>query len=179
MWEDLLQKMQQADEKALARSISLIENEEEGYESLLLSIYPNPESKIIGITGTKGKTTTTFLLEHILQHAGYKTALTSTVKNKILDQEFPAPLTTAQPDYLHQFLSVCVQAQVEYVVMEVAAQALSLHRVEGIEFDGIIFTNFALEHLEFYASMDDYFAAKRSPPRNSLHLYHDCRYGIL
>lgn len=122
--------------------------------------FPAQQLKIIGITGTKGKTTTTFVLEHILRTAGYTTALMSTVKNKIMDQDFIAPLTTAQPDYLHQFLKVCVQEKVEYVVMEVAAQALSLHRVDGIEFDGIIFTNFALEHLEFYTSMDEYFAAK-------------------
>jgi UDP-N-acetylmuramyl-tripeptide synthetase len=122
--------------------------------------FPAQKLKIIGITGTKGKTTTTFLLEHILRTSGYKTALLSTVKNMILEQEFSAPLTTAQPDYLHQFLKICVQAGIDYVVMEVAAQALSLYRVEGIRFDGIIFTNFALEHLEFYKSLDEYFAAK-------------------
>lgn len=121
---------------------------------------PAQQLKIIGITGTKGKTTTSFLLWHILKTAGYKTALLSTVNNYIDDQKFSAPLTTAQPDYLHQFLKLCVAQGVTHVVMEVAAQALSLHRVYGIEFDGIIFTNFSLEHLEFYASMEEYFAAK-------------------
>jgi UDP-N-acetylmuramoyl-L-alanyl-D-glutamate--2,6-diaminopimelate ligase len=121
---------------------------------------PASQLKIIGITGTKGKTTTSFLLWHILKTAGYKTALLSTVNNYLDDQKFSAPLTTAQPDYLHQFLKLCVEQGVTHVVMEVAAQALSLHRVYGIEFDGIIFTNFSLEHLEFYASMEEYFAAK-------------------
>lgn len=123
--------------------------------------YPAKQLKIIGITGTKGKTTTSFLLEHILKSAGKRTALTGTVKNRILDYTLPAPLTTPQPDYLQQFLKVCVEQHVEYVVMEVAAQALTLHRVHGIEFDGIIYTNFAHEHLEFYTTLDDYFAAKR------------------
>jgi UDP-N-acetylmuramoyl-L-alanyl-D-glutamate--2,6-diaminopimelate ligase len=118
--------------------------------------------RIIGITGTKGKTTTAFLLEHILQAAGKKTALLGTVKNRIKGHDLPAPLTTPQPDYLQQFLLLCVQHGVEYVVMEVAAQALSLHRVHGIAFDGIIFTNFSHEHLEFYATLDDYFAAKKT-----------------
>lgn len=121
---------------------------------------PAKQLKIIGITGTKGKTTTSFLLWHLLKTAGYKTALLSTVNNYINDEKFSAPLTTAQPDYLHQFLKLCVENDVTHVVMEVAAQALSLHRVYGIEFEGVIFTNFSLEHLEFYANMEDYFAAK-------------------
>ncbi|MCL4361551.1 UDP-N-acetylmuramoyl-L-alanyl-D-glutamate--2,6-diaminopimelate ligase [Candidatus Dependentiae bacterium] len=124
--------------------------------------FPAKKLKIIGITGTKGKTTTTFLTEHILKTAGYKTALLSTVKNKILDKEFSTKLTTAQPDYLHMFLSKAVQAGVEYVVMEVAAQALSLYRVYGIEFDAVIFTNFSQEHAEFYSNLDEYFEAKVS-----------------
>src|SRR5436190_15347423 len=66
--------------------------------------FPASKLKIIGITGTKGKTTTAFLLEHILQAAGYKTALISTVHNKINGVTFPSSLTTPQPDYLHQFL---------------------------------------------------------------------------
>ncbi len=124
--------------------------------------YPAEKLKIIGITGTKGKTTTAFILEHILREAGHKTALISTVHNAILDNEFVSSLTTPQPDYLHQFLKVCVEHDVTYVVMEVAAQALTLHRVDGIQFDGIIFTNFAQEHLEFYKTLNDYFKAKCS-----------------
>jgi len=122
--------------------------------------YPARQLKIIGITGTKGKTTTTFLLAHILQEAGKKVAYISTVHNKIMDIVLPASLTTPQPDYLHQFLRTCVNSGVEYVMMEVAAQALTLHRVHDIMFDGVVFTNFAHEHLEFYATMDDYFDAK-------------------
>lgn len=122
--------------------------------------YPANAMRIIGVTGTKGKTTSTFLLEHILRSAGYKTALISTVKNHILDMTYEAHLTTPQPDYLHTFFSLCQQQAVQYVVMEVAAQALSLHRVDTIIFDAAIFTNFSLEHSEFYASQDDYFTAK-------------------
>lgn len=122
--------------------------------------FPAQKLRIIGITGTKGKTTTSFLLEHIVRTAGYKTALLTTVHNKILDTVFPAPLTTAQPDYLHQFFKTCVEHGVEWVVMETAAQALSLHRAHDIEFDGIIFTNFSQEHAEFYPTMQEYFAAK-------------------
>ena len=124
--------------------------------------YPADKLKIIGITGTKGKTTTATLLHHILKSACKNVALISTVENKIGDQIFKAPLTTPQPDYLHMFFDLCVRAGIEFVVMEVAAQALTLHRVHGIRFDVGIFTNFAHEHLEFYASMDDYFAAKCS-----------------
>jgi len=122
--------------------------------------YPAKKLKILGVTGTKGKTSTTFMVEHLLRSAGYKTALLSTVHNKIGDTIFPTELTTAQPDYLHSFFSVCVQNNVEYVVLEVAAQALSLHRVHGLSFDGAIFTNFGQEHAEFYKTQDDYFAAK-------------------
>ncbi len=122
--------------------------------------FPATSLKIIAITGTKGKSTTTFLLEHLLRSAGKKTALLSTVKNIILGQEFPTKLTTQQPDYLHAFFAVCRDAGVEWVVMEVAAQAFSLYRVHGLEFEAGIFTNFSREHGEFYADQEDYFAAK-------------------
>jgi UDP-N-acetylmuramoyl-L-alanyl-D-glutamate--2,6-diaminopimelate ligase len=122
--------------------------------------YPARKLKIIGVTGTKGKTTTSSIMHHIIEQSGRKAALLTTAGNKIGSISFSAPLTTAQPDYLHQFLKQCVKAGVEYVVMEVAAQAVTLYRVYGIEFVGIIFTNFGLEHLEFYADMESYFAAK-------------------
>lgn len=122
--------------------------------------HPAKKLRIIGITGTKGKTTTSFLLEHIFRSAGYNTALVSTVKNSINGHDLAAPLTTPQPDYLHNFLQCCVNQKVDIVVMEVAAQALSLHRTAGIKFDGALFTNFSLEHLEFYPSMAHYFDTK-------------------
>jgi UDP-N-acetylmuramoyl-L-alanyl-D-glutamate--2,6-diaminopimelate ligase len=123
--------------------------------------YPARKLKIIGITGTKGKTTTSFILAHLLYSAGYSTALLSTIRNRINDQEFATALTTQQPDYLHVFLDLCVRAEVTHVVMEVSAQALSMNRLAGIEFDGAIFTNFSQEHAEFYPTLDDYFNAKK------------------
>lgn len=122
--------------------------------------YPARALKIIGITGTKGKTTTSFLIEHVLRTAGHKTAMLGTIRNRILNKEFEAPLTTPQPDYLHAFFAECRDHGVDYVVMEVAAQALSLHRLETIIFDAAVFTNFSLEHSEFYGSQEDYFKAK-------------------
>jgi len=146
------------------KNISLIRVQNTRHALAILSAqaadYPADRLCIIGITGTKGKTTTSFLLEHIIKKAGHKTALLSTVHNKIGDTVFAAPLTTAQPDYLHQFLKLCVQEKVRYVIVEVAAQALSMHRVAGIFFDGIIFTNFSQEHGEFYSSLESYFQAK-------------------
>ncbi|MCL4229911.1 UDP-N-acetylmuramoyl-L-alanyl-D-glutamate--2,6-diaminopimelate ligase [Candidatus Dependentiae bacterium] len=123
--------------------------------------YPAKKLRIIGITGTKGKTSTAFLLEHVLRCAGFKTALLGTVKNMIDGQEVPHELTTPQPDFLHQFFACCVAQNVDYVIMEVAAQALSLHRLDGVAFDMALFTNFSQEHGEFYASIQDYFDAKK------------------
>ena len=122
--------------------------------------YPARSLKIIAITGTKGKTTTSFLVEHILKTAGFKTALLSTVENRILNDSYATDLTTPQPDYLHAFFDQCRARGVEFVIMEAAAQALSLHRLATITFDAAAFTNFSLEHSEFYATQDEYLAAK-------------------
>ena len=122
--------------------------------------YPANQLRIIGITGTKGKTTTAFALAHLLRCAGNRVALLSTVGNQINSDFFTASLTTEQPDYLHHFFYLCLQAKIEYVVMEIAAQAVSLSRVDGIFLDALIFTNFSKEHGEFYATQEDYFSAK-------------------
>lgn len=122
--------------------------------------YPAKKVKLLGVTGTKGKTTSSYLMHYLLKQAGYKTALLSTIKNCILDDDIPATMTTAQPDYLHQFFKLCVEAEVEYVIMEIAAQATTFNRLETLEFDGLIFTNLDREHAELYPTMEEYFEAK-------------------
>lgn len=121
---------------------------------------PSLRLNIIGFTGTKGKTTSVYLLEHILRMNGFKTARITGVSNMINGQEIPANLTTPQPDYLHQFLKLAVDNGVTHVVMEVAAQALSLNRVDTIIFDAAVFTNLGREHFELYTSMEEYCAIK-------------------
>lgn len=122
--------------------------------------YPAKKLKLLGVTGTKGKTTTSHMVYNLLHAAGHSVALLGTVGNRIGTTELPAVLTTPQPDYLHQFFSVCVQENIEYVVVEVAAQALTFSRVETLLFDGLIFTNLDREHGELYGTMQEYFAAK-------------------
>ncbi len=136
----------------------------ERFAELAAQAYGNPAKKLqcIGITGTKGKTTTSFIMRSILEEAGFKTALLGTVCNMLGDQVLPQMLTTPHADYLHAFLNECVAQGVTHVVMEVSAQALTLARVHGILFAGVMFTNFSQEHAEFYATQGEYFAAKCS-----------------
>ena len=122
--------------------------------------YPAKKLKIIGITGTKGKTSTSYMVHHLLTAQGHKVALISTAEKLIGSTLVSIDLTTPLPEHLHMFFDLCVQHHVEYVVMEVSAQSLTLHRVHGLEFEAGAFTNFSLEHLEFYASMQEYLDAK-------------------
>lgn len=123
--------------------------------------YPAQQLKIIGITGTKGKTTTSYLLAHMLRKQGYCVALVGTLGVMINDQLIDKSLTTPQPDYLHQFFALCVENKIDFVVMEVSAQALTLHRVHGVMFACAAITNIAREHFEFYSNMDEYVVAKK------------------
>jgi len=143
-------------------SISFVENTRKTLADLSAKAagYPAKQLKIIGITGTKGKTTTTYLVEHILKEAGYTTAHISSVDNAIAGFSIESCLTTPPADYIQQFLALCVTNRVDWVVMEVAAHALALNRITNIMFDGIIFTNFEREHLEFFSNIDEYFETK-------------------
>jgi UDP-N-acetylmuramoyl-L-alanyl-D-glutamate--2,6-diaminopimelate ligase len=122
--------------------------------------HPAKKLKIIGITGTKGKTSTSYMIHHLLMQQGCKTALISTAEKLIGSIPVELDLTTPLPEHLHMFFYLCVQHNVEYVVMEVSAQSLTLHRVQGLEFQAGAFTNFSLEHLEFYETMQEYLDAK-------------------
>ncbi len=122
--------------------------------------YPAKKLKIIGITGTKGKTSTSYMVHHLLSRQGYKVALISTAEKLIGSMPVALSLTTPLPEHLHAFFNLCVEHDVTYVVMEVSAQSLSLYRVYGLEFEVGVFTNFSLEHLEFYENMQEYLDAK-------------------
>jgi len=124
--------------------------------------YPCKKLKLIGITGTKGKTSTSYMTYHFLHQQGYKVALLSTAEKIIGSTPIVMGLTTPLPEHLHMFFNLCVQQNIQYVVMEVSAQSLSLYRVQGLEFEAGVFTNFSLEHLEFYKNMQEYLDAKIS-----------------
>lgn len=123
--------------------------------------FPAKKLQLIAITGTKGKTTTTHLIHHILNHAGYKTALIGGIYNKIGTELYEESyLTTPIADYLQMFLAQCVKQEVKYVVMEASSHALDLGRLYGLEFDSIGFTNLGQDHLDYHQTMDQYFTVK-------------------
>lgn len=122
--------------------------------------YPSRKLKMIGITGTNGKTTTTYLIEQILKEKGYKTGLIGTIMNKIGDQVFPVKNTTPESLDLQLLLKEMVEQKVTHVVMEVSSHALDLGRVAGVEFDTAVFTNITQDHLDFHETMENYLAAK-------------------
>lgn len=122
--------------------------------------YPSRSLTMIGITGTNGKTTTTYLIEEILKENGKKVGLIGTIKNKIGDIELPVTNTTPESLDLQQLLAEMRDAGVSHVVMEVSSHALELDRVAGVEYDLAIFTNITQDHLDFHENMEKYLAAK-------------------
>ena len=124
--------------------------------------FDNPARKLllIGITGTKGKTTSSFLIKSILEEAGKKTGLIGTVCSMIGEEVIPANLTTPDPIVTQTLLHRMVEAGCECVVMEVSAHALAMHRLAGMKFDIGAFTNFSQDHLDYFKDMDAYFDAK-------------------
>ncbi len=124
--------------------------------------FGNPAEKLmmLGITGTKGKTTTSFLVKAILDAAGVKTGLIGTVCSMIGSQTLPNRLTTPDPIETQTLLRRMVDAGMECVIMEVSAHALDMHRLAGVKFKVGAFSNFSQDHLDYFADMDAYFAAK-------------------
>ena len=122
--------------------------------------HPAEQMLMIGITGTKGKTTTSFLVKSIMDAAGYKTGLIGTVGSMIGDETIPSRLTTPDPVETQQLLRRMADAGVQCVVMEVSAHATAMHRLAGMKFKVGAFSNFSQDHLDFFKDMDDYFRAK-------------------
>jgi UDP-N-acetylmuramoyl-L-alanyl-D-glutamate--2,6-diaminopimelate ligase len=122
---------------------------------------PSSELKLVGVTGTNGKTTTTFLVENIFKKAEKVTGLIGTVENHIGDRVEPVTRTTPESMDLQRLLRRMVDSGVEIAVMEVSSHALELHRVDACDFDVVVFTNLTQDHLDFHISLEEYFGAKR------------------
>ncbi len=124
--------------------------------------YQKPSSRLalVGVTGTSGKTTTTYLLESMWRAQGWSPGVIGTVNYRYNNKELPAPFTTPEAVELQELLSAMATERVSHVVMEVSSHALAQERVRGCRWDGALFTNLGRDHLDFHANIDEYFAAK-------------------
>ncbi len=123
--------------------------------------HPSMGLKVIGITGTKGKTTLTYLLESILQKAGLKPGVVGTINYRWPKTARAAPRTTPEAPDLQRMMSEMLEQGVTHCLIEVSSHALDLKRVWGVHFDIAVFTNLSPEHLDYHDSMEDYFEAKK------------------
>lgn len=128
------------------------------------NFYNNPSKKlkVIGITGTNGKTTSSFIIKNILEVAGFKVCIIGTngvfIDNKLINQE----LTTPDPIELNQYFNQMIKQNLDYCIMEVSAHAIALNKIEGIYFRVGMFTNLTNEHLDFFGNMKNYAKCKMS-----------------
>jgi UDP-N-acetylmuramoyl-L-alanyl-D-glutamate--2,6-diaminopimelate ligase len=147
--------------------------------------HPEAHLKLSGVTGTNGKTTTAFLLEAMLRHQGRTTVLAGTIEYHAAGRIFPAPHTTPESRDLLELFREGVDGGATEAVMEVSSHALHQERIAGLHFDVAIFTNLTRDHLDYHATMENYFAAKRKlfdgsagpPPRVAI-LNQDDAYGV-
>ncbi|WP_189053620.1 UDP-N-acetylmuramoyl-L-alanyl-D-glutamate--2,6-diaminopimelate ligase [Longimycelium tulufanense] len=130
--------------------------------TLSARVYGDPSQKlaVLGVTGTSGKTTTTYLLDGALRAGGHPTGVVGTVETRVAGQRLESAFTTPEAPDLQALLAVMVERGVTHVAMEVSSHALALGRVAGTHFAVGAFTNLSQDHLDFHADLEDYFAAK-------------------
>ncbi len=141
----------------------LVENSRKALAQLATSYYgrPSEKLKLIGITGTKGKTTTTYYLKNLLESMGYKTGLLGTIANYNGKDKIDSKLTTPESHHINKMLFEMVNNGCEYCVMEVSSHALDLQRVFVLDFAYTIFTNITSDHLDYHKDFETYFKAKK------------------
>ena len=122
--------------------------------------HPSRELTLVGITGTNGKTSTTYLLEAILNAAGCRVGVVGTVNYRVGESTWPAPVTTPESLDLQRLLREMRTRGVTHVFLEVSSHALDLRRVDGAVFAAAVFTNLSQDHLDYHRDLDEYFAAK-------------------
>ena len=141
----------------------LVNDARQALADLARAFYQDPAAalKVIGVTGTNGKTTVTFMLRNMLTDAGLTPGLIGTVYYEVGARVIPASRTTPESLDLQAFLDQMRQAGCRSAVMEVSSHALALGRVRGIDFDAAVFTNLTRDHLDFHENLEGYFAAKQ------------------
>lgn len=140
----------------------IVENTRCAYAKVSANFYENPaeELKLIGVTGTNGKTSTAFFIKGILENLKKKCGIIGTVKNSVGNSDSEATLTTPEPMKLHKLFRQMVDNGCEYCVMEVSSQGLHQERVCGLHFQGAVLTNITPEHLDYHGNMQNYTDAK-------------------
>jgi UDP-N-acetylmuramoyl-L-alanyl-D-glutamate--2,6-diaminopimelate ligase len=140
----------------------VVDNSRSALADLAVTFYARPSGKLkmAGVTGTNGKTTTTFLIKHICENAGLRCGLIGTVQYEIGERVIPATRTTPEAVDVQELLAQIVNAGCRAVAMEVSSHALAQERTRGIEWDVAVFTNLTQDHLDFHSTMDNYFEAK-------------------
>ena len=140
----------------------VVENTRSALADLAATFYERPARrlKLAAVTGTNGKTTTTFLLKHICEKAGLRCGLLGTVRYEIADRVLPAVRTTPESVEVQELLAQMVNAGCKAAAMEVSSHAITQERVRGIEWDVAVFTNLTQDHLDFHGTMENYFEAK-------------------
>lgn len=144
--------------------VAKVTNSRRAYSKICQNFFNNPLSamKFVAVIGTNGKTSTTYIIDHILTEAGYKTGVIGTLGYKILDKTYEAELTTPDPLPLNKLFFKMKQAGVEIVIAEVSAHAIALEKLWGIKADVSIFTNLTQDHLDFFGDFDSYARTKMS-----------------
>jgi len=140
-----------------------VKNSQEALAYIASNFYDHPSNSIrlIGVTGTNGKTTTVTLLYHLFISLGFKCGLISTVKNVVGEREIPATHTTPDAVRLNRLIAEMVEEGCTYCFMEVSSHAVDQHRVTGLHFAGGIFTNITHDHLDYHKTFDAYLKAKK------------------
>lgn len=168
-------------------AVALVEHGRRGLAEISANFFSHPESRLClsGVTGTNGKTTTTYLLESMLRTAGRTCILVGTIEYHVGDEVRPSPHTTPESRDLFQLFSEGVAAGATEAVMEVSSHALEQGRVCGLHWDTAVFTNLTQDHLDFHGTMEAYFAAKAkmftgdggaAPPRVAI-IHSEDEYG--
>src|SRR5210317_1096011 len=140
-----------------------VENTRKALAAISARFFKNPSEKLflIGITGTNGKTTNAFLIEHILDKTGIHVGVIGTLNYRYAGKTFQNPMTTPESFDLQKILAEMLDNQVTHVVMEVSSHALDLYRVHHCKFDLAIFTNLTQDHLDYHKDMDSYWSCKK------------------